>query len=148
MSLIKHEPGFLSNLEPFFSHWFDDFLPSRRVTSQWSGENLPPRINVSDQDKAYCVTADLPGVAKDDIQLSMQDGVLTIKAEVQQEKEEQKDQIIRRERYTGQYFRQMNLGPNASENGVEADFINGVLKVTVPKIEASSKKEPTTIKVY
>lgn len=148
MSLIKHEPGLLGNIEPFFSHWlFDNLLPSRHLTSSLSNESLVPRIDITEDDRAYCVTADLPGVSKDDIELSVQDGILTIKTEIQRKSEEKKDQMIRRERYRGQYFRQMDMGPNAADEGVEADFIDGVLKVTIPKVEERSKKEPKKIKV-
>ena len=146
MSLIKREPRKLRSLEPFFNDsFFDTFWPGTRLLSNAEHDMAAPRVDIVEKDANYLVTADLPGVDKNDIELSLDQGVLTIEASVNKEDKEEKDgQLIRSERYSGRYLRRLDLGSNASADGIEASFDNGALKITIPKVEI---KEPEKIKI-
>lgn len=146
MSLIKREPRKFRSIEPFFSdRFFDAFWPSVSGWAGAEGEAAAPRVDIVEKDNSYLVTADLPGVSKDNIHLSLEHGILTLEAHVEKEdKEEKEGQLIRSERYYGQYLRRLDLGSNASSEGIEASFKNGSLTINIPKLKA---KEPETVKI-
>ncbi len=142
MSLIKRKPSLISNIEPIFSDPFfsrglrGDYWPGARLFFDEDSQMLSPRIDIVDQDNEYLVTADLPGVKKGDIEVSLDQGVLTISAKAEEEKkEEEKGKVIRHERFAGQYMRRLDLGSNVSEQGIKASFKEGVLSIIIPKIE-------------
>ncbi len=94
-------------------------------------------MDIHDNQDHYQITAELPGVAKEDLHLSLEDGVLTIEAETRQEdKEEKAGKIIRQERRYGKYTRSFSIGPGVGESDIDAAFENGVLTVKVPKVNA------------
>lgn len=121
---------------------FDDF--SRGFgTPALSGGNglLSPKVDVAETEKGLELTAELPGVDQDDIELSLHDGVLTLKAEHQEEKEEkdEKKQYHLVERARGTYMRRFALPFEADDDKVEARFDKGVLHVFVPRSETAEK---------
>lgn len=90
------------------------------------------KVDVKDEGQAYVVTADLPGVKKEDVNVRFEDGVLTISAAHHTSKEENTEGYLMKERVSGTYSRQFGFD-NADQNGIEAAFDNGVLKVTLQK---------------
>lgn len=98
-----------------------------------------PKVDVQDTDKAYIVTADLPGVAKEDITITYDNDVLAIAAQHNQEKEEQdKDtNYIRKERVSSAFSRQFVVR-NIEKDNIEAAFSNGVLTITLPKTDSAA----------
>eukprot|EP01037_Dinobryon_pediforme_P021756 gene21756-22715_t len=122
---------------------FEDFSTGwpARTLSATSGF-LVPKINVTETDKGLEITADLPGVDQKDIQLDLNDGVLTIKAEHKAEKEEndEKKQYHLVERSYGTFLRRLELPFEADEDKIVANFDKGVLKVTVPKSASPAKQ--------
>jgi len=145
MNLIGRQPSLLSRVEPFL---FDRFLEpdwsSNRMLSRLSDGPIAPRVDILEKDDAYLIDADLPGMTKDDIDVSMDGTVLTIKAELEKESKEDAGKVIHHERYNQQYLRSLDLGLQASVDGISAEFNNGVLTVTVPKIQEEPEK---TIKI-
>ena len=141
MTLIKRDPWFggLSPLLDSDSFFNDFFFPVKmRGDAAGQGDNavIAPRIDIEDIDDAYVVTADLPGVNKDDINVSIKDGVLTLQAKTDTEtKDEQEGKVIRRERHVGHYMRRLNLGSDIDQTDVVADFSDGVLNLRIPKLE-------------
>ena len=122
---------------------FDQF--GRGLPANWSGTGdgmMAPTIDVSETDAEMSVTAELPGVTEDDMQLSLEDNVLTIKGEKRAEKkEEDKDKKYRLvERSYGSFLRTIPLPFKADPDSVKADFDNGVLKVTIPKPPEAEQK--------
>jgi HSP20 family protein len=112
------------------------FKPAR-----WEFEGLPKdiRIDVQENDKAYIVKADLPGVKKDDIKVEIDGDVVTISAEAREEKEvKEKGKVIRSERYHGALQRAFSLGHDIDESAAEAKLTDGTLELTLPK-KATSK---------
>jgi len=120
------DDGFTSLMDGFF-------LPVRR---EGDSNRLMPRIDIKEKDAAFEVKADLPGMKKDDIELTLHDGILSISATREDEHKEEKDgELLRRERSYGHYMRQIPLGQNIDEKNVHASFEDGVLEVEVPKLE-------------
>lgn len=105
------------------------------------------RLDVKEDDKSYHVTADLPGLSEKDIDVSFQDGVLTIRGEKKVERDEKKDTWHIVERSTGSFARQLSLPVNINEEAISAKFDKGVLTVMLPKQpEAQTKTKKIEIK--
>lgn len=140
MSLIKREPSILSAMEPLFGvgDLFGDFDWPLRLR-EGTGNVHMPRVDIVENEKNYVIKADLPGVKKEDVEVTLEEGLLTIKAETRTETEKkekkEKGEFIRRERHFGQFVRRLNLGSNIAEKEIVANFQDGVLTVTVPKLE-------------
>ena len=146
MNLIKHKSRSPFSLDPFsdLDSWTDQFFNLMRSAD--SHFHLPA-TDISETDNAYEVSAELPGMRKEDIKVSLDGGVLTIEAETQSE-EEQKEgkRVLRRERRSGHQLRRFALGPNVNEEEVSARFENGVLHLTIPK-QAPHTPEKRTIAI-
>lgn len=111
-------------------------------TSAWPAENgaQPLALDVSSTDDAYTVQASLPGFSPDNVDVSVDRNVLTIKAEVNSENEDEKPTYVLRERYQGSYQRSLRLPEGVNADGVAASFDNGLLTVTFPKAEEVKPK--------
>ena len=101
-----------------------------------------PAIDVSENEGAYLVKAELPGVAREDLDVTIKDGVLAINAERKKEKKDGKDgRVIREERYYGKFVRSLRLGSDVDESGIEAHYEDGVLNLSLPKaVEVKPRK--------
>ncbi len=104
------------------------------------------RVDVRENDKDYRLEAELPGVAKDKLNVSVDDGTLTISADLNEEKKEEKSGYLYSERRTGHVERSFNLEGIDAEN-IKADYKNGVLTVTLPKETPAPKKEARKIDI-
>ena len=91
-----------------------------------------PRIEVRQQPNALKIRADLPGLGPEDVQVSVDDGMLTIRGERRQERTIEDDGFVRSEVVYGTFFRALPLPEGADDNRVDAKFRNGVLEITVP----------------
>ncbi|MBV1787430.1 Hsp20 family protein [Marinobacterium sp. D7] len=126
----------------FDDTFFDDLFRPLAVRS--SGEKVPA-IDVHESDTEYKVSVDLPGVKKEDIQVSLENGILSVRGETRrEEKEEKEGKLIRQERHVGQFLRQLSVGADVDPAAVKASFNDGVLALTLPKRE---KKEPEGVKI-
>ncbi len=127
----------------FFDNFFDDMLPSFNSRELMDSEFFSPSIDIEERDDHYLVTADLPGVSKDDIEITLDHGVLTLQAQRSDETEEKKKgKVIRRERRSGSFMRSFNVGSSATEADINAQFKDGVLTLTVPRMT----DEPPTVR--
>ena len=99
-----------------------------------------PRVDISETDNHYQITAEIPGIDKKDVKISIEDGVLTIRGERQEEKEEKGKKFHRVERCYGAFSRSFNLPQNIDENHVEANFKDGLLILQAPKKQAEKPK--------
>ncbi len=122
--------------------FFDGFI---RTPRNWEGAGsgaIVPAIDVTETESEYHVKAELPGVSKDDLDVSIQDGVLSINAETKYEKEEKKEgRIVRQERQYGKIVRSMRLGDDVDTENVKADYKDGVLSLTLPKLASVQPKK-------
>ena len=137
-------PSILSN------DFMDDFFSVPRVTG-FGGSRFDRDFSrmmttdVKETDNAYQLDMNLPGFAKEDIKAELKDGYLTIKAETNQNNDEQDDdgKYIRRERYTGSCSRSFYVGDAVTQEDIHAAFKDGVLTLSIPKKEAIPQKEDT-----
>ena len=106
-----------------------------------------PAIDVSENEGAYLVKAELPGVARENLDITINDGVLAINAERKEEKKDEKDgRVIRQERYYGKFVRSLRLGSDIDESGIEARYEDGVLNLSLPKT-AEVKPRKVDVKI-
>ena len=92
------------------------------------------KMDVKENDSAYVVRADIPGVKKEDIKVDVDGNVVSISAEVKQEKEQKEGgRVIRSERYYGSMSRSFSLGQDVDEKTANAKYADGVLELTLPK---------------
>ncbi|ARQ14482.1 HSP20 family heat shock protein (plasmid) [Rhizobium etli] len=115
---------------------FGASLPSLRGASCFSAGW--PSVEISDTDKQIKVTAEVPGLEEKDIEVFLNDGVLTLKGEKRSETEDKEKQFS--ERYYGRFERRIPLGTEVEEDQVDATFKNGVLTVTLPKTEKAQSQ--------
>lgn len=98
------------------------------VTSQWV-----PQVDVKEENDRFVLYADLPGIDPDDIEVSMDKGILTIKGERSGESSQQTDRFSRIERYYGSFHRRFALPESANPEGIQAHGRHGVLEISIPK---------------
>jgi len=102
------------------------------------------RMDVKEGEKDYTVHAELPGVAKEDIHVSLEGNTVSITAEVKKASEKKEgDKVLRSERYFGKVYRGFNLGQEVDEAAAKARFENGVLELVLPKKEAAPTRKLT-----
>ena len=99
--------------------------------------NWAPSVDISENDNAFTLLADIPGVKPDDIEISMEKGVLTIKGERSSENVDEGENYRRVERESGQFYRRFTLPDSADADKIEAKSEHGVLKITIPKQEVA-----------
>ncbi|WP_299021578.1 MULTISPECIES: Hsp20/alpha crystallin family protein [unclassified Tepidimonas] len=129
----------MSNLIPrrmsLFDEFFRDLAPGFYIRPL-HGEPLPQQIklDVSESDNAYTITAEIPGVSKDAIQVTVENNVVTIGAEVKQEDVKRDgDKVLHSERYFGAVSRTLALPGDVDETQASAKYENGVLTLVLPK---------------
>ena len=129
-----------------FDHFFDDFLSRRwpRVLDfnvSTLSESSFPRVDIIDHDNSIEVQAALPGVKKEDVEVSIKNQTITIRASSKEEKkEETKDKYFRREISRGEFQRILALPDNVDDEKATATFKEGILTVSIPKTEISKRK--------
>ena len=117
-----------------------DMVPSWDRDVAWA---TVPAVDISDTEKAYEITAELPGIDEKNIDLKVANGVLTIKGEKREEKEEKKNDYYLRERNFGSFERSFQVPDGVDNDKIEASFKKGILTVTLPKkpeAQAAAKK--------
>ncbi|MBH0197490.1 MAG: Hsp20/alpha crystallin family protein [Nitrospira sp.] len=103
-----------------------------------------PTVDISESEGEYLIKAELPEVKKEDVKVSVEDGVLTLSGERRQEKEEKGKKYHRVERSYGSFVRSFSLPESVDEGGVKAQYTDGVLNLHLPKTE---KVKPKSIEV-
>jgi HSP20 family protein len=106
----------------------DESDDSSIVTSQWV-----PRVDVKEEQNRFVLYADLPGIDPDEIEVSMDKGILTIKGERSSETSDQTDRFSRIERRYVSFYRRFALPDSADPEGIQAHGRNGVLEISIPK---------------
>ena len=134
-------PNRLGWFDEDFDDIFEGFFRPMRVFEEAPQRGLPPPVDVSENDNEYIVRAELPGVKKEDINVTLEDGVLTISGESKSETEEKKGgRVIRQERRYGKYMRSLRLGTQVDEHKTKAKYKDGVLDLVLPKAESVKPK--------
>ncbi len=132
MSLIRYEPWALMNrFQGDLSRLLEDrYGPdeSRTSVSDWT-----PAVDIKEEQDRFVLRADVPGVEPEGIEVTMENGVLTVRGERQFENREQKDGYRRVERASGRFYRRFTLPDTADSDAITARSQNGVLEVAIPK---------------
>jgi HSP20 family protein len=129
-------------LDDDFDQMFEGFLRPMQLTGETAGRDLVPAVEVSETDDQYVVRAEMPGVRKEDIDVNLEEGILTISAQTRSETEEREaERVIRQERRFGKYLRSLRLGTDVDATRVEAVYRDGVLELSLPKAEQSKPKK-------
>ena len=115
-----------------FDRFFEDF-PPRGTQVNGAAGNYQPRVDIVDEKDAVVVSAEIPGVEKDQLSVELEDGILTLSAEKTAEHKEEKDGLYRSERAYGTYKRSFKVPSSVNPGEISAEYVNGVLKVTLPK---------------
>jgi len=130
---------FRSQFDRLFEDFFGDYGAS---TGRGEAAALPaisPSLDVAETEKAYEISVELPGVAEKDLDVSVSEGVLSIKGEKRSESEEKDKNFHRVERSYGSFERRLTLPAEADAEKIDAGFANGVLTVTIPKAEGAKE---------
>ncbi len=135
-----------------WDNWFDDgwFWPEAEREEDKAERKLYGKharglmkTDVRDTDQGYEVDIDLPGFKKDEVEVEVKDGYMTISANkaLDNSKKDDQGRYIRRERYSGAMSRSFYVGENVSEEDIKASFADGILKLLVPKTEQKKVEE-------
>jgi HSP20 family protein len=132
MNLVRFEPWSL------FDHMQRDFsrLPGRnfdRADVETPVSDWAPAVDIIEEQDRFVLRADVPGVAPAEIDISMEDGVLTIAGERHTDKHDDAEGVRRFERVSGRFYRRFSLPETADAEGIAAKSANGILEVTIPK---------------
>ena len=124
---------------------FRDFFRNMLRPIPYELEAATPeiRLDVRETDKAYNVHAEIPGVKKEDIEVSIDGNLVTVRAEVRREKEEKGETMLRSERYYGAMTRSFTLASEVDEPAAAATYSDGVLELTLPKKPGSASRKLT-----
>lgn len=157
MSLIRHQPWntlnrlradqFRNDLSQFFNPNYDSSSESTMAPSSASkaiASDWVPAVDVKETENEFVLHADIPGVNPKDIDVQMENGLLTIQGQRETDKAESKDGYTRVERSFGQFARRFSLPDTADADKINAKYDNGVLRITIPK---QLKVQPRKIEV-
>jgi len=96
---------------------------------------MSPKVDIKENKDHFLITAELPGVKTEDLNITLENGILTVAAETRREDKEEKDgKVIRQERYYGSYSRSFSVGDAVNESDIEASFKDGVLTLKAKKV--------------
>lgn len=110
------------------------------LATNFGSEEWSPAVDIKETKNDFVIHADLPGVKSEDIEVTAENGVLTIKGQRESEKKEEKDNYKRIERFSGSFMRRFTLPTTADLDHISAKTKNGVLELHVPKTEKSQSK--------
>ena len=132
---------FFENLSPSFPRGIE-FDPFRQMGSMFglTRGDLTPHVEVTEQDKSYEISAELPGVDEKDVTITLENHMLTISGEKKTEREETKKDYFLSERSYGSFHRSFRVPENVDEDKISAAFDKGVMTVVLPKLASAKRK--------
>ncbi len=143
-SLIRFSPPTeLRSLQREIDRMFDNFFP--RGNGDTEQAVWTPRVDLAENEDAYLVHVDVPGMKKDELAINYQDGTLAISGERKFEEKEEKANFVRVERRFGHFYRSFDLPKTVNADKIEATYHDGVLDIRIPKAE-ETKPKPIRIK--
>jgi len=123
-----------------FDNFWNNFGSPSLLQKNGGGIALEVRVDTSEDDKAYHVTAELPGMTEEDVEVTFADNTLTISGEKKEEKEVKEENFHRRERSFGAFRRSFTLPAEIEEDKISASFKDGVMTIDLPKSPTAQKK--------
>ncbi|MDH3252855.1 MAG: Hsp20/alpha crystallin family protein [Ignavibacteria bacterium] len=150
MTIVRWNPGRelatfpqdVLNMQREINKMFEGFLrggleeDTSLFPSAWT-----PAVDVAEHANEYIVKVELPGVSKDDVKIVMQDNILTIRGDKKQESETKESDFHRVERSYGSFQRSFTLPTSVRNDRIEANFMDGILSITLPKAEEARPKQ-------
>lgn len=134
MAITRYEPlGLMSQLQREMERAFAE---GSTATAEWA-----PAVDIREEADKFVIQADLPGVKPEEIDINMQDGILTIKGEKKSETKTEKEGYKRVERTQGSFYRRFSLPDTANAEAISAKSRHGVLELVIPKREAEQPKK-------
>ncbi|AWN82053.1 Hsp20/alpha crystallin family protein [Candidatus Cardinium hertigii] len=147
LPFVKHKSDG-SNLvrRDYFHNLFNelfnnDFYTFPTSFAAGNEKSILPRTDISETDAAYCIEVELPGMQANDIELKIDNNILTIRGKKEETTEDKDKNYYMRERYYGIFQRSITLPSNISEEHIDAQFDNGILCIRIPKREAGKTKK-------
>lgn len=139
MSIVKYNPwSLLDQIQRELNNPMTAF--DREENGNVATANWAPSVDIKEDDKNFTLLADIPGVEPKDIEITMDNNVLTIKGERQSEKKSEEENYKRVERQYGVFYRRFTLPDSADAEAIDAHSEHGVLKVTIPKKEVAQSR--------
>jgi HSP20 family protein len=132
-NIVRRDP-----LDIAFRDFFRNMMRPMSLELEASAPEI--RLDLKETEAAYAVHAEIPGVKKEDIEVSIDGNVVSIRAEVKREKEEKGETMLRSERYYGAMTRSFTLATDVDEKAASAKYADGVLELTLPKKAGSSSR--------
>jgi HSP20 family protein len=149
MSLIRWNPARelaawpsdLFGIQREMNRMFDSFFNRGAQEEDSVITNWTPAVDIAERDDEYLVKVELPGVSKDDVKITLESNILTIRGEKKQEKETKKENYHRVERSYGSFQRSFTLPTTVKNEKIDATYKEGVLMVSLPKAEEAKPKQ-------
>ena len=137
LNLIPRTGSFLPGRD-LFDHFFDDWNVPALFNE---GREWVPAFDITENEKEYVVNAELSGIDMKDLEVTLTDGILTVKGEKKQETEENGEDYHRIERRYGSFHRSFRIPKKVQTDKVDASYKDGILELTLPKSEESQVKK-------
>jgi len=142
MSLVRYEPiGLFDQFNNELNRFFTNTRPAAAANDV---RNWAPAVDIREENDRFVLIADIPGVKREEVEVTLEDGVLSIKGERRVETEEAREGFHRKERVHGSFLRQFTLPDTVNTDSISATVTDGVLEIGIPK---QAKPEPRKISV-
>ena len=135
MTLVRKRPEFFPSI---FSGLMDDLMNYEKLDNDY--KKFVPAVNVTESETNFKIDFSVPGFTKEDFSLEVDKGVLMVSGEHKEEKKEEGENFTRREFRSGSFSRSFNLPEGINEDAIDANYKDGILKITIPKAKAEEKK--------
>jgi HSP20 family protein len=147
MRVIKWEP--FRDVDDVFDRFFAETMRRwpRGATENRAAQDWAPAADVSETEAEFLIKVDLPEVRKDEVSITVQDGVLTLAGERRQEQRAEGEKLHRVERLYGSFARRFALPENADEQAISAESRDGVILIHVPKVKVV-QPQPRQIEIH
>jgi HSP20 family protein len=147
MSLVRYTSYPISNLQQQINRMFEDFQPAGGPFEGLGGGTFAPALDVKENAESYIVSLEVPGIAQDDLNISLENNVLTVRGQKQQKREENEgaagESVHRVERSYGSFARSVTLPRSVESGKVSASLNDGVLRIELPKEEQAKPRQIT-----
>lgn len=145
MAITRWKPfdEIVRSMEHEIEDFFEDFFKGRRWPIRVSGEALSwfPRVDISENEDAVVVTAEVPGMEKEDIKITLMGNTLTISGDKKIIRDEKKENYYRAERLCGSFSRSFIIPSSINPDEISASYKDGILKINLPKQEKAKHRE-------
>lgn len=141
MSFTRRFPGrHIINLKDEIDRFYDEFFGGRSEENE-STRGISPRVDIEETEQAFILSAEMPGLDKDDVKITFKEGNISVSGEKKDESNIKERHFHRQERNYGPFSRSFSIPGQIQAEKIEATFSNGILTVVMPKAEESKAKE-------